>query len=454
MSTDPTKVAATEPPGMDLPHVAALECTLCGATYDPAQVVYTCEEHDGVRGILEVTYDYDEVLERFDAELDGDIRSQWKYRAFLPVTPDAEVVTLAEGGTPLLDAPRLGTELDVDAWIKDDARNPSGVLKDRASSVSVTKAREAGREVVTCASTGNAAASLASYAARAGLACRLFVPGDAPEGKLAQPLVYGADVLAVEGTYDEAYDLSMEVTDRFGWYNRNAAVNPFQVEGKRTVGHELAEQCRVQGVGGDGSASGTGGDVPDWVAVAMGDGCTVAGAWKGFHEFAELDFVDDVPRFLGVQAEGASAIHDAFHGHQNADAVAEAVAEEAAATVADSIAVGRPRNTVKACRALEESGGTSVVVSDEEILAAESLLGRTEGVYAEPAGAAPVAGVQAAREAGIVDRGDSVVVIVTGHGLKDTESALAAGGEVDPIAADIGEVIDRYGGGHGTDRDP
>jgi len=403
-------------------HVTTLACTLCGETYDPEQVIYTCPNHEGVRGILEVEYDYDVVLDRFDADLDGAIPDQWKYRPFLPVADDAEAVSLGEGGTDLLEAPRLGAELGVDLRVKDDGHNPTGVLKDRATSVAVTKAAAAGRDVVTCASTGNAAASLGGYAARAGLDCRIFVPEDAPEGKLAQPLVYGADVLGVAGSYDEAYDLSLEATEEFGWYNRNAAINPFQVEGKRTVGHELAEQTR--------------GDCPDWVVFSMGDGCTIAGGWKGFREFAELDLVGETPRMLGVQSEGASAIHDAFRGHDDADGVAD--------TVADSIAVGRPRNTVKACRALEASGGDAVTVTDEEILAAEATLGRTEGIYAEPAGAAPIAGIRKAREAGIVEAGESVVAVVTGNGLKDAESAMRAAGEVERIDADLDDVIDRY----------
>jgi threonine synthase len=413
---------------MAMPHVRTLECTLCGAEYDPHEVVYTCPEHEGVAGILEVTYDYDAVQERFDADLDGDIRSQWKYGAFLPVDDDAEVVTLDEGGTELFDAPNLSEALGVRVRIKDDGRNPTGCLKDRASSIAVTKAKHAGREVVTCASTGNAAASLAGYAARGGIECRLFVPGDAPAGKLAQPLVYGADVLAVEGTYDEAYDLSVEVTESYGWYNRNAAINPFQVEAKRTVGHELAEQTRDR--------------IPDWVVFSMGDGCTIAGAWKGLREFAELDYVEGTPKMLGVQAEGARAIHDAFHGHEDADDVAE--------TVADSIAVGRPRNTVKACRALEESGGTSLTVTDEEVLAAEALLGRTEGIYAEPAGAAPVAGLKRALAEGVVEPDETVVVVSTGFGLKDTESARAAAGDVTRIAPALDAVRSRYDPGENT----
>lgn len=405
-------------------HVMTLECTICGETYDPDQIIYTCPEHDGVVGILEVNYDYDLVLDRFDAKLDGTIPSQWKYRSFLPVDDDAEPITLNEGGTELYEAPQLSEHLGVTVRVKDDGHCPTGVLKDRATSVSVTKARHTNHNVVTCASTGNAAASLAGYAARGGLDCRIFVPGDAPEGKLAQPLVYGADVLAVDGTYDEAYDLSLQVTEEFGWYNRNAAINPFQVEGKRTVGHELAEQTQ--------------GNVPDWVVFAMGDGCTIYGGWKGFREFHELGFVDETPKMLGVQAEGASSIHDTFHGHENIDELAE--------TLADSIAVGRPRNTLKACKALEQSGGTSILVSDQEILEGERILGSTEGIYAEPAGSAPIAGVRKAVKQGIIEKDESVLTVVTGNGLKDTKSAMQATEDAVHIDADLQEVVNRYGG--------
>jgi len=410
---------------MAMEHVTTLECTLCGAEYDPDQIIYTCENHDGVTGILEVKYDYDVIHDNFDAELDGDIRTQWKYEAFLPVDGDADVVTLNEGGTDLFETPTLSEELGVETLVKDDGRNPTGCFKDRASSVAVTKARHAGREIITCASTGNAAASLSGYAARGGLDCRIFVPGSAPAGKLAQPLVYGADVLAVEGSYDEAYDLSVQVTEEYGWYNRNAAINPFQVEGKRTVGHELAEQAVVRG------------EVPDWLVYSMGDGCTITGAWKGFREFRELGYVDETPKMLGVQSEDAPAIHEAVDEHADADAVAD--------TLADSISVGRPRNAVKACRALEESGGTSVLVTDEAILQAEKTLGSTEGIFAEPAAAAPIAGVRKALERGIVDHDETVVVDSTGFGLKDTKGAQKAAGEPERIEPAIEEVERLYG---------
>ena len=406
-------------------HVAALRCTICGAEYDPTTFRYTCGEHDGWAGVLEVVYDYDRVLERFDAGLDGEVADQWKYRAFLPVADDVEPVTLGEGGTALLNAPRLSEALGVETYVKDDGRNPTGVLKDRASAVSMTKARELGREVVTCASTGNAAASLAGYAARGGFDCRIFVPGSAPEGKLAQPLVYGADVLAVEGSYEQATELSLEVTDAYGWYNRNAAVNPYQVEGKRTVGLEVAEQAAARGLS------------PDWFVFSVGDGCTIFGGWKGVRELRDLGFVDDAPRMLGVQAEGAPHVHEVFKGEDDPSAAAD--------TLADSIAVGQPANLVKAVKALRESDGESVLVSDEAILEAESLLGSAEGVYAEPAAAAPVAGVRKAREAGVIEPDETVVVCVTGTGLKDTKSAQRAAGTPTSIAPSLEAVAERYG---------
>jgi len=406
-------------------HVAALRCTVCGTEYDPGEFRYTCDEHDDWSGILEVVYDYDRVLARFDEELDGHIPDQWKYRAFLPVEDAAEPVTLDEGGTELLAAPQLSEALGVETLVKDDGRNPTGVLKDRASSVSMTKAGELGRETVTCASTGNAAASLGGYAARGGFDCRIFVPGSAPQGKLAQPLVYGADVLAVEGSYEEATTLSLDVTETYGWYNRNAAINPFQVEGKRTVGLELAEQAAARGLS------------PDWFVFSIGDGCTIFGGWKGVKEMRDLGLVDDAPRMLGVQAEGASHVHDVFQGAEDPS--------EAAETLADSIAVGKPANLVKAVRALRESDGESVLVSDEAILEAETLLGRTEGIYAEPAAAAPVAGVKRARQQSLIDPDDTVVVCVTGTGLKDTKAAQQAAGEPISIAPSLDAVAERYG---------
>lgn len=406
-------------------HVVALECTVCGERYEPEGIQYTCGNHEEpLEGVFDVIYDYDVVEERFDGEIDGDIPSMWKYRPFLPVEDDADPITLNEGGTDLFDAPQLSEELGVETRVKDDSRNPTASFKDRASSVSVTKARHHGHEIVICASTGNAAASLAGYAARGGLDCRIFVPESAPAGKLAQPLVYGADVLQVQGSYAQAFELSMEATAHYGWYNRNAGYNPYQVEGKRTSGFEIAEQTRD--------------DPADWVVVSVGDGCTIAGIWKGLREFEELGYIDEAPKVLGVQAEGASLIHDVFHG--------ELEPEEVAETLADSIAVAKPANLDKAVNAMRDSGGDCVAVPDQAILDGEVLLGSTEGLYGEPAAAATVAGAEAAIEQGIIDKGESIVLLSSGYGLKDTENARRAAGDPYRIDPSLSEVERIYGG--------
>ena len=401
--------------------VEALVCERCGRHYAPADVEYTCPEHDGVGGILDVRYDYEAVSDDIAAVLDGPTEDLWSYGPLLPV--DGDPVRLGAGGTDLLDAPALGDALGVDALVKNETTNPTGSNKDRGSAVAVSRARQQGHDTVACASTGNAAASLAGYAARAGLDCRIFVPADLPEAKAVQPRLYGATVLGVDGTYADAYELCREVSADRGWYNRNAAMNPYAVEGKRTLGFELAEQAPDA----------------DWLAMPMGNGCSLAGAWKGLRAFERLGVVDDTPRLLGVQAEGATAIYDRFVAEYD-DEVAEAVADGAGTaaagdTTADSIDVGVPHNAGKACRALAESGGDAVVVSDDEILAAQRLLGECEGVFAEPASAAAVAGVRAAVDRGTIASGERVVTVATGTGLKDSASAREAVDDVISVDA-------------------
>ena len=392
--------------------VEALVCERCGRRYAPDDVEYTCPEHDGVAGILDVGYDYEAVRERVDTVLDRPSEDLWKYDPLLPV--DGERVRLGAGGTDLLDAPALGETLGVDALVKNETTNPTGSNKDRGSAVVVSRARQHGHDVVACASTGNAAASLAGYAARADLDCRIFVPADLPEAKALQPRLYGATVLGVDGSYADAYELCREVSAERGWYNRNAAMNPYAVEGKRTLGFELAEQAPEA----------------DWVVMPMGNGCSLAGTWNGLRTFEQLGVLDSTPRMLGVQAEGATAIYDRFvtesgTGSDSRDGETAARPSDDE-TTADSIDVDVPHNAGKACRALRESGGDAVVVSDEAISEGQRLLGGCEGIFAEPASAAGVAGVRTARERGIIDCSESVVVVATGTGLKDTASARQA----------------------------
>jgi len=294
--------------------------------------------------------------------------------------------------------------------LKDEGRNPTASFKDRASAVGVVRALARKARVVACASTGNAASSLAGAAASVGLRSVIFVPRSAPEPKLAQLLIFGARVVRVDGTYDETWELCQRACARHGWYNRNAAVNPSLVEGKKTCGLEIGEQMA--------------GEVPDWVAVSVGDGCTIAGTWKGLTEMRALGIIDRLPRMLGVQAEGARPLVDAFRAGRD-------VVPGPARTLADSIEVGHPRNWRKALRAVRESGGAFVAVSDEAIVEAMRQAGRNAGVFGEPAGVAGLAGLKQAVEDGIVGRRERALAVVTGSGLKDVRTAMRA--VADPV---------------------
>jgi threonine synthase len=351
----------------------------------------------------------------------------WRYRELLPVADNATLPPLHVGWTPVYDAPRLAAHLGVARLaLKDDGRNPTASFKDRASSVGVAKALEFGHRSIACASTGNAASSLAGCAASAGLRSFIFVPERAPEPKIAQLLMFGARVLRVRGTYDQAYDLCMCAAALYGWYNRNCAVNPYLVEGKKRAGLEIAEQM--------------GGRIPDWVAVSVGDGCTIAGVWKGMREMHGLGLIPRLPRLLAVQAEGSPAVV------RQLDAPGEEpMPRICAETLADSICVATPRNWRKAVRAVRESGGVGVTVSDQEILGALRDTPRLSGVFGEPAGVAAIAGVGAARRDGIIGPGDSVLAVVTGNGLKDIRTAITAAGSPSDIEPDLGSLREALG---------
>ena len=331
------------------------------------------------------------------------------------------------GWTPIEDAPRLADWAGLRGLrLKDEGRNPTASFKDRASGVGVARALARRARVVACASTGNAASSLAGAAAAVGLPCVIFVPEFAPEPKIAQLLVFGARVLRVAGTYDETWELCQRACARHGWYNRNAAVNPSLVEGKKTCGLEIGEQMGVE--------------VPDWVVLSVGDGCTLAGTWKGLREMHALGIIRRLPRMLGVQAEGARPLVDAFR--RGGDVV-----PGPAETLADSICVGHPRNWRKALRAVRASGGTFVAVPDDAILDAMRACGRLSGVFGEPAGVTGVAGLRAAVAAGIVPRKASTIAVVTGSGLKDVKTATRAAGkpvELPPDDAALDAHLDAF----------
>ncbi len=382
-------------------QVIGLQCVQCGKEHPPDPAVYVCPE---CQGNLDVLYDYDAVgakLSRETLATDPD-RSIWRYRRLLPINSDSLVPPLFVGWTPIYNSPKLAGHYGVkELLIKDDGRNPTASFKDRPSSLAVVKALEVGASAITTASSGNAGAALAGMAASVGLKSFIFVPVTAPEAKVAQLLIYGATVILVEGSYDDAYDLCQEASQEFGWYQRNTGYNPYMTEGKKTAALEICEQLRWQ--------------PPDKVIVSVGDGCIIGGLWKGFLDFHRLGLVDSLPRMIGVQAEGASPIVDALASGQ--------LREVTAATMADSICVGKPRDAVKALRALRDSGGFGVKVSDAEILQAIAHLARETGVFAEPAAAAAYAGFLKLAQTGALKSDDRVLVMITGNGLKDIAAA-------------------------------
>lgn len=386
-------------------RVSHLECLVCGRTFEPKEVEYVCPDH-GDDGILDVVYDYEAI--RGDADRDAiTLRSMWDYRALLPVAEDAAPPPLRVGGTPLYETRELARRAGLGfVWVKDEGVQPTGSLKDRASAMALVKADELGAAVVTTASTGNAAAALAGLAASVGRDTVIFVPAAAPEAKVAQLLAYGATVMLVDGTYNDAIELCLRAGERFGWYNRTTGFNPYMSEGKKTVAFEVAHQL--------------GWRVPDVIVVSVGDGCIIGSLWKGFHDLAEIGWIERIPRILGVQAEGSDYLAEAWANGEDV-LTKPAISPE---TVADSISSALPRDRLKAMRAVVKSDGAFVTVTDDEILAAIPTLASTTGIFAEPAAAAAWAGVEKGVEAGVLEPGNKVVVLSTGTGLKDVPAAM------------------------------
>lgn len=403
-------------------YVTYGKCVRCGREYPAVPNLTNC--HCG--GILDIMYDYDGIKSRFTKEMLSRRTefSMWRYRELLPVEEDTETPPLRVGWSPLYETPRLAAELGLGRlWVKDDGLNPTASLKDRASSMAVAKAREAGARVIACSSTGNAASSLAGNAAAAGLETYIFVPSRAPKGKVAQLMAFGATVISVQGSYEDTFELSRQAIDRWGWYNRNAAINPYLSEGKKTAALEIMEQLHWQ--------------VPDYIAISVGDGCTIAGLWKGLKDLFAIGFIDHLPRLISVQAEGCCPINRAAAENKPWEPMEEN-------TLADSIAVGVPRNADKALMAIRESNGLVVNVSDQEIMAAQKLLGRTCGVFGEPAGVTGTAGVEKLCRQGALGRNDSVVSVVTGNGLKDVANAIAACAQPISIPAAMDRLLEAF----------
>ncbi len=344
--------------------------------------------------------------------------------AFLPITDESAIPPLPVGDTPLLEAPRLRQELEMEyLLLKDDTRNPSGSTKDRASFLVVAKAIEYGCDTVATASTGNAASALAAVAASAGLRAVVLVPASAPRAKLAQMQSYGAVVVPIDGTYDQAFELCTSACNEFGWYNRSTALNPFTIEGKKTAALEIVAAMAP--------------DSPDAILVPTGDGVILSGLAKGFRDLEKAGLIERRPRLVAVQPEGSSAIVNAVRS--GAD---EATAVPGAASVADSLTVEMPRNGIGCLAEIRASGGGGVRVPDDAISAAISRLARSTGTFAEPAGAAALAGLEAALDEGLIGRDERVVLMITGNGLKDVDAAARALPSLEPVDASL-EGVER-----------
>ena len=391
-------------------HVTGLVCVICGTAYPAEEAGYVCPDH-GNEGILDVRYDYDLIGSRISRESLRQERdsTMWRYRPLLPMASDAAVPPLTVGGTPTYETPRLAKALGIGrVWVKDEGRQPTASLKDRASAMAIVKAGEARSEVVTTASTGNAAAALSGLSASIGQKNVIFVPQTAPQAKIAQLLAYGSTVALVKGTYGDAFELCMEAAAEFGWYNRNTGFNPYMTEGKKTAGLEILEQLDWK--------------VPDAIFVSVGDGSIIGGVHKAMKDATALGWIDHMPRIYGIQSAGSDYLVQAFESGEDVLTKPPISAD----TVADSIAADLPRDRIKAMAAVIETDGAFLRVSDGAILAAVPTLARGSGVFAEPAGAAAYAGLIAAVDRGLVGPNDRVVVLSTGSGLKDVASTMKA----------------------------
>lgn len=412
-------------------EIAWLECSVCGKRYQPDQVMYSCPEDNGN---LDIIPDYASLAEQVSP---GDILNStepsiWRYISLLPVEdPGFEHTPLHQvGWTPIYKPEILAKELGVkNLFIKDESRNPSASFKDRASAVVMAHARQIDVKAVVAASTGNAGAATACMAAAMGMKAIIIAPKTAPEAKVAQLLIYGAQVLLVDGNYDQAFDLSIEASKEFGWYNRNTGFNPYTAEGKKTAAFEIWEQIMINLPSNDRTPV---------IFISVGDGNIISGIHKGFKDLLALGWIHQVPRLIGVQAEGSAAIANAFRTGSS-----EVIPVEAH-TIADSISVDLPRDGLRALNAVRQTHGTYITVSDDAILKAIVSLGKT-GIFAEPAGATAYAGLVKACQEGIVQPDDPIIVLNTGSGLKDVKAAqkaLPAAPVIQPTLQDLRKVFE------------
>ncbi len=398
-----------------------MRCVRCNRAFSMLKSTLWCPDC-GIEGILDIEYDYDSIGKVLTPPrlAQTALRSQWRYLPLLPVRGIKRTPPLEVGWTPLYDAKALAQTVGMDQlWLKDESRNPTGSIEDRATALALTRALEDNYSMVTCGATGNAALSTAAMAASAGLRATLFISHSAPESFIAQLLLFDPEVFAVEGGYEDAVHLSIKCAEEYGWYNRNKAINPFLVEGLKTAAFEMAEQLHW--------------NAPEYIVVPVAEGSTLAAVWKGWREMKRLGWVSAVPKMIGVQAESAAAVYAAWRENREPLVMSPS-------TLAESLAIGSPRDWRKAVSAVQESEGMMATVSDREILQAMHLLAERSGLLAEPAAAAALAGLNSLLRSRQLQRTMTVLLVITGGGLRHGAAAVAASGSARTVPPDFDKV--------------
>jgi len=399
----------------------AQTCIGCGKKYYVDEIVYSCKR---CGDLLEIEYDYDLLETKLKKSNWQSLPlSVWRYKDFMPIRDPSKIVSLNEGGTGLHPCQRLVNLLGVkQLYVKNEGENPTGSFKDRGMTVGVTKAVELNMKTVICASTGNTSASLAAYAARAGLRCIVIIPsGKIAHGKLAQAMVYGAKVLQVQGNFDQALKTVLELSEKHREVYLLNSINPYRLEGQKSLAYEICDQLNRE--------------PPDRVVVPVGNAGNISAIWKGFTEFHKLGLINKLPKMTGIQAEGAAPIARAIK-----DGKDEIMPINEPETIATAIRIGAPVSWKKAIRAINESRGTAETVTDEEILEAQKMLARAEGLFVEPASASSIAGLKKMFEVGKIDKDEVVVCVATGHGLKDPDIAIKISEKPLEVDAEIGFI--------------
>jgi threonine synthase len=417
-----------------------LACVNCGREFESSEKIYLCpycgmREVDGICtfiGLLRVFYDMKAVSAKINRHvLENRRPGLWKYLELLPVHDERMIVTLGEGGTPLIRSESLAEELGLaNLYLKNEILTPTGCFKDRENSIVVSKAKELGFKVIACASTGSLAASLAAYSRRGKMRSFVFVPASTPSAKTIHMTMCGANVIAVKSIYEIALKLQIEACERYRWYNCSSGINPFRIEGDKTIAFEIIEDLGWQS--------------PDWIFIPTGGGGNLSGEWKGFNEFYQLGLISSLPRMVAVQMSAGASLTDAFLKAKEAVEpipIGNSIGEALLSAYADYGSI--------ALSSLRDSGGKALLVTDDEVLEAQKLLAMTEGIFAEPSSAAVIAGLKKMADNHEIGKEEKVVCLITGNGLKDLSTASKIAGKpvvIKPFIEDLDIALDSLDG--------